>query len=367
LVTYTVRFATAADLRDARDRWNALVLKMPLPSFFCTWEWISTWLEVFGSQYEPVILFVYRGDELAGILPLCRREAVLTRGLMSGRILSYCGARELYPDHLDLIASEEDAVACLHAIWAFLVEEYSEWDVIHLSYLWGGSGLVSAILRPDGPRSIQTTQASFARYIHVSGTFDEFFDRFDKKFRYNVRSRRKKLMEEHGMRYITCDASRQPEALDLVFALNDRRFASKGVDSSLMAPSIIDFHRRLLSALDGTDRIELRLLGNDKQIAAASYNFRLDGRVFSYQKGIAPEWESYGPGTVLLYELVREAFESGQREYNFLQGGEDYKSRWAKDGRALFTTSIFNRTLKGVISNAGVRSKRLLKAALSRS
>ena len=67
---YKVKVATLKEFQESREIWNDFILKMNIPSIFCTWEWIYTWWEHFGKNYELLILFIYHGDRIKGIFPL---------------------------------------------------------------------------------------------------------------------------------------------------------------------------------------------------------------------------------------------------------------------------------------------------------
>lgn len=359
---YTVRVATAEEFHASRAQWNALVGAMNYPSIFCTWEWMAAWMDVYAADSEPVILLVRRDEELVGILPLCRSSVALRSGWMTGRVLSFCGSMDLYPDHLDLIGSRDESESCVNAILEFLGRELTDWDVLSLPYLAGDSNLVSQLAPGRHRLSTDLRPVSSARFIALSGDFDRFLLRFDGKFRYNIRSRRKKLFEDHGFRYLVCDPSSHGQALDLLFDLHRLRAERKQIQSTFKDRAILDFHRAVAARMADTPWMEIRLLANDEATIAASYNFGFNNTSFCYQKGIDPAWERYGPGAVMLSELIKEAYSLGRREYNFLQGGEEYKAQWAKARRVLLTATVYNRRVQGALSRIAFHSKSWFKA-----
>jgi CelD/BcsL family acetyltransferase involved in cellulose biosynthesis len=208
-------------------------------------------------------------------------------------------------------------------------------------------------------------ETSIANFISLSGTFDEYLARFDSKQRYNLRSRAKKLYEQHGVRYTACGGDEEA-GLRRVFTLHRQRATRKGIASSFEDPRVHAFHEALAARIRDQAWLSLRFLTQDEKVIAASYNFEFAGRVFSYQKGFDPEWERYGPGSVLMYELIREAFANQRLEYNFLQGNESYKSVWARDYRTLSSVNIYNNSLLGRVAREGYRLKRTVKRGLGR-
>jgi hypothetical protein len=361
---YTVKIATIDEFRSSRDAWNNLASSIPIPSIFCTWEWIYTWWEHFGASYKPLILFVCKGSELTGILPLALYETFLNRECVAGRILTYCGSRELYPDHLDVITTPENAEPCIDAIYRFLSSEYLYWDVCDLKLLAEGSNLISWVGKARQTKNFKLDtkmkESSFARFIPLKGSFEDYINSFDTRQRYNLRSRRKKI-EQQGFSYKSCDPLLESKGLDKLFEIHALRSKKKKIQSTFVDAGILEFHKSLAKRINDQGWISLRFLKNDNQIIAASYNFIYLGRVFSYQKGMDPHWERYGPGKAIVYEAIREAFESGSHEYNFLQGNEGYKSGWTGKKRILFTMTIFNNTLGGIFSKGLQNSKDIIK------
>lgn len=361
---YKVKLISINEFKESKDAWNKLALSMNFPSIFCTWEWIYTWWEHFGRDYEPVILFVYKDAGLVGILPLAYHKT--KNGILNSRKLIYCGSNELYPDHLDIICAKEDADDCLNAIFEFFSSEYKDWDVLNISLFSEDSSLLHFLNRNILYFASEIRQASVAPYIVLSGSFEEYISRFDKKQRYNLRSRRKKLYEQYGFKYVSSEPLQEQEGLKTLFALHEKRAKRKNIVSSFSGKNIINFHNTLVQRINKNGWLSLRFLRNKNELIAVSYNFIFGGTVFSYQKGLDPAWEHYGPGTVILCELINEAFSNGNIEYNLLHGGEEYKNQWTKSQRQLFTVNIYNKTLRANLAETVSKSKDLLKGNLKK-
>lgn len=363
---YRVELIDIERFKNSRDAWNTLVASMKMPSIFCTWEWIYTWWVHFGKKYEPLILFIYKNSSLAGILPLAIHKSS-NLNLLRGNALSYCGSNELGPDQFDIISSNEDAGQCINAVFNFLSTEYKDWDVLLLSLISEESNLISFLNKDSLTFDVRIREASIAPFIPLTGTFEEYINSFDKKQRYNIRSRRKKLYEDHGIKYESCDSSKEYEGLKDLFYLHGERAKRKDILSSFEKSDSFKFHNDLVQTISNNGWVSLRFLRNEKEVVAASYNFVFGGQVFSYQKGLSPAWERYGPGAVLVYELIREAFLNGNKEYNFLQGGEEYKKQWTQKSRVLYTATIFNKTVYANLLKTYSTFKTFIKKNLIKS
>lgn len=360
---YETRIATVEDFHSSQTAWNELVFVMPQPSAFLTWEWMYTWWEQLGGGRRLLVLFVYRNGALKGILPLFRERSRAAVGLDT---FWFCGANDLYSDHLDIIAAPTDARACLESIGEFLTSDYRDWDAIHFPMITAESEIYSWLAqrkRSDVGCYAKISPSTVAHYIPVDGSFERYFASLDKKQRYNLRSRRKKLYENRQVRYVA-DTMSTAESMKVLFDLHGRRAARKGMVSSFGRHDVLAFHAAFAERAAAKGWVYFRFLVGPQGPLAAAYNLVMAGRVYSYQKGIDPEWEPWGPGTVLLYELVNEAFAQGMTEYNFLQGAEAYKSAWTPHFRTLYTARLYNRTIGGRLAACLFRSVRFIRRLL---
>ena len=357
---YRAKVAGMDEFRESKDAWNSLASKMFFPSIFCTWEWIYTWWEQFGDKYEPLILFIYDGADLKGILPLASRNVVVRNDWLTGRILSYCGSGEVYPDHLDIISSSEEAAPCLNAVTRYLLSDYKEWDVLQLSGMSEGNNFMTW-LACENAFSTDIKQTSVAPFISLPGGSEGFLNQFHAKKRYHLKKVEKTLFEERGVKYTSCAEREDSDTLKNLFELHAGRANQKRIVSTFQGGSIVDFHARLIGRLRQNDWLWLRSLRTDEKVIAVFYGFSYEGRVFYYQIGHDTGWARYGPGKVLMYNAIKEACEKKYGEFDFLRGNEEYKSYWTKDLRLLFTANIYNRSFRGALSNSLQRTKTTLK------
>jgi CelD/BcsL family acetyltransferase involved in cellulose biosynthesis len=361
---YEIRIVDVNEFKTSRDLWDGLVSKMNHPTIFSTWEWIYTWWENFGEAYKLLILFVYEGSEVKGILPLTSRKEIFRNRWLTGRILDYCGSIDVYPDHLDIIASKDDAKNCINAIFEFLSSKYKAWDVLQLSHLSEESNLISCSHRKEFHFDSKTNVATVAPFTPLLGSFEDYIKRFDHKQRYNIRRMKKKLYESHGIKYMSCDPLQNNDCLMTLFKLHEKRAKEKNIISTFKGPRIFNFHNALLGRTSKNGWPWLRSLGNEREIISVFYGFSLGGRLFNYQVAHDPVWEKYSPGTVLLYCVIEDAMNNGCKEFDFLRGNEKYKSTWANGRRNLITLSIINKTICGEITKSIGYTKEFLKRKL---
>jgi hypothetical protein len=350
------------EFRQSKDRWNALVHAMNIPSIFCTWEWIFTWWEHYGKSYTPLILFIYDGIELKGIFPLALHNTTFNhKNPIKSRILSYCGSIELHPDHLDIISKNGDSKQCINAVADFLASVYNKWDILHIFPLSEGNRLLSYLYHQNFHMDLEIKQSSVSPYIAFPPNFEEYTKTFGDNLKYNLERRQRQLYKEQGVEYTTSGASEGDKDLRSVFHLHELRAKTKNIVSTFTGEPLFNFHNALIHRIRETDWLWLRFLKSGEEVIAAFYGFSLGRHLFYYQLGLNPVWGHYSPGMVLLYAVIKEAFSKGYKEFDFLHGNEKYKRAWTQNYRIAFSITLYNKTFRGSFSKALSQSKNLIK------
>ncbi|HEU4390621.1 MAG TPA: hypothetical protein VFV34_22650, partial [Blastocatellia bacterium] len=111
---------TAEALHGLKPIWNSLLSKSASNTLGLTWEWMTTWWEVFGEGRQLCVLVVRDGGEVIGIAPLLKRT-VQYYGLLSYERLEFLGsgedeADEICTEYLDFIllaGREEEALSSI--------------------------------------------------------------------------------------------------------------------------------------------------------------------------------------------------------------------------------------------------------------
>lgn len=344
-----IHVADVSLFNSCRDEWNALVLSMKRPSVFCTWEWIHSWLRIFSHAYRPLLLFAYRGETLAGIVPFAVKTMRIEDGVVPGRVITFCGSRELYPDHMDIIASAEHAVDCAHAAMHYLSAEFKSWDVMHLSHLSDDAELL-AYIRSRYPET-DIRHVSQAPYIPIrdafGGNIEKYLMSLSRNKRHDLRRRNKKLIVEDGVLYASDEPKRNAECIRTLFTLHKMRADSKRIETTFSGEALQAFHQDIAVMFQNNGWLALRVMRQGEKRLASLYCFIFAGRVFAYQAGIDPAWEPKGIGSAILYNMVEEAFQHNCIEFDFLRGGEEYKGSWTEHSRAQYTVNIYNNSVTG--------------------
>lgn len=329
--------------------WDALLSSSSNDNIFLTWDWVSRWWEVFGTGGRLTVLAGYdAAGALAGIAPLMIR---VERGLFGkARVLSLIGSGgESLPDHLGLISRSGDEYEFCEAAFNALYEKRAEWDMIRLTDLLDDQRLADSVTSFFGGRcrfSISRTGTS--PFIRLPGTWEEYLSGLSAESRYGVRRRARRIVKDLKSEFRIIKDKRELSAIMSRLEETHRaRMSQKGEKGRSLERPFWVFHGKLAADLFDKGRLFTGCLCLGDKPAAVQYSFIYKGRVYYYQSGMDPAYARYGAGDVLVAEMIKSSIEAGASEYDFLRGGETYKSHWTKVWRNNMEIRVWKNTASG--------------------
>ncbi len=133
---------------ELAEDWRRLCDEDPAGEVFYRPEWIEAHLRVFVPTATVIVISVWAGERLRGVLPLMRERTFLS-GMPVVRLLV---PASIYSCRAGLVHSQGDnAEEVLRTLW-HAVKELRGWDVIDVSYVLEGNGLhqLTAIAAAEG-------------------------------------------------------------------------------------------------------------------------------------------------------------------------------------------------------------------------
>lgn len=344
---------SSEQLYALQTEWDALVEESTSPSIFLTWEWISTWWEVFGTDLRPWILVARdRGTgDLLGIAPFLLRQHPLPSG--PWRELSLWGSTVAAGDHLNVLVRRgyEDLVAARFAetLWA----QRRQWDVLALDWVASGS-LLAGRVRQQANRSAMVWR-SVCPFVRLPNGWAEFQASLAKNTRRNLIKASHRLNRAAGgaVTFQQVDSVAEvPTVMDELFRLHQELWTARGYRGAFGDAAVRRFHRQIAVRLAEQGRLRLHVLRVRGQAIAVDYGFAYGGTVSLYQGGYDRTWEHYSPGSLVTAETIRAAIAQGDREVDFLRGEEWYKTLWTRTARCDLRLRVASTASGGMLVQA---------------
>ena len=355
--------STLGALEALRPEWQRLNDEARAGTMFLGYEWLRPWYDHFGAPAgrELSLIAVRDGQgALVGLWPLMA-ERIKVAGIEVRRI-AYLGDGATGCDHLDVLAAKGREGEVLSACLAKLDD--LEWDVLDLDGMQRDCPTVIALAeRHPANREVggvvRDGRLRFVcPHIPLTGTYDDFLGGLGR--RENLKRREKWLQRQPGVSFeIATTPEATPRAMDQFFQLHDARWAAEGGSDGLPDARFPPFHRAATMLLAEQGKLRISTLLAARRPVASVYGVTHGKTFFYYQSGYEPRWAGKSVGLILLARTVKDAFEAGLRDFDFLRGNESYKTQWARAER--WTVQL--RLWRGARGRAARTAEALTKGA----
>jgi hypothetical protein len=221
--------------------------------------------------------------------------------------------------------------ALIPVLAGFLAQRSDRWDICELHEQASGSESLNSLeeaFRGLG-YVVGRTRDSNCPYLALRGTWKEFLAGKSQTFRKNLKASARKLREFGELQYrVYEDPADVLEQLETYRDIEARSWkAGEGVgvsrDSDYFA-----FYRALADAFGRKGAFTVRMLTVNGKAIAGTFGLAYDGVYYSLQIAHDRELSRCSPGTYLEALEMEECFSRGYREYEFLGGFLNNKSRW---------------------------------------
>ena len=347
--------------------WNVLVSQTPDATGFQSFEYLNAWWRCFGLERRRLLILTFWcGRELRGIAPLTTRAVRTLAGWK--RELSFVGTgwEVDRPSFLFGVHGE----ACTEVLTRCLDSEQAPWDRAHLFEQVGDAPYLPQLgswakRRRHYWRAEKDTTSA---YLRLEGSFEDFLSSRSRHFRKRVRSAVRKLEEAGELRFERCtDWPRVAEELVRYRELEARSW-KHGREEGLGEAKRSRFYDEMLQWLGPKGRFHVLSLTLDGRLISSTIAMVYESLYYSLQIVHDAEFDRYSPGTVLEYYELRDCFESGWVEYDFLGGHLNNKGRWTSSFRDTSSFYLEKRTLASIFKHAWLlRLRPLVLDLLERS
>jgi CelD/BcsL family acetyltransferase involved in cellulose biosynthesis len=338
----TIQFIDETTFGQMRAEWNDLLSQSVSDNVFLRWEWIHTWWTHFNQNRELFLMSAREDGRLVGIAPFY----IERNDFLGTRRLKMC-SNELSPDYLDLIVEKGHELDVTRDFIQALFRNRRRWDVIDLDNVRAESSLLASpsLLKGYSP-SVRVSQ--FCPYLKIEGTFEQYYNSRPKLNSFSLEKKVKKLRETlHATRMLASDQATVDTGLSYLFLLHEKRAAEKNITTEFLQPEIKRFHQDVCSLFLQEKILNLQIMSSGGSPICVRYGFTYKNKVYCFQSGYDPAWSKYSIGAVMIYLMIKRAFEDGTRELDFLKGSESYKQLWISDVRTEMQLIAYNHSLRG--------------------
>jgi CelD/BcsL family acetyltransferase involved in cellulose biosynthesis len=326
--------------QSLRDEWNDVLARSAANNIFLTWEWVSTWWELYGAGATLHVLTARDSDgTLLGIAPLQRRRRGLS-GLGGVDVLEFIGyGGDVTPEQLDFIVQSGAEAVVAPAFVAHINADRSVGgaDLRPFAATTPNLPYVERGLREAGG-PLRAVPDSICPVLPLPATKAAFMESRSKNYRKKMKEYQRRCARDLGAQArLSATPAELETDMGALVALHRKRWESR--TRAFRSTAYVEFHRRLAARLFDKGWVRMFALDSPSGPLAMLYCFSYAGRFSFYQAGRDPEHSKHRVGLVLMHHAIEQAIDEHAQVFDFLRGEEDYKYMWADgDVRAVRLT-----------------------------
>jgi CelD/BcsL family acetyltransferase involved in cellulose biosynthesis len=364
---YSMRVQTGGlELLDALAAdWERICDEDPAGEAFYRPEWPQSFLRAFAPSAKLVVVSAWSGGELRAVLPLIQCRSTLT-GLP---VRELKGVANVHCCRLGLahVSGAKDE-RLLRALWD-TVKRLPGWDVLDFDYVLEDNGIdmLARCAAADHHRvsRIRAWQSLHLRFQASEGEAP-WLESTRPKFRSNLRRTRRQL---EGMGAVSTRHfdSADPQALDKFYALEASGWKGKQGTAIACDPRTRQFYDEVARASAKDGLLALDFLELDGKPIAAHFALQFHGRYCLAKAAYDESYQRYGPGQLLVHEVLSQSRHRGIGELDFVGPATWDESRWASGRRTHFQILIFREGWYGsVLHRVRTLARRSFKFVMRR-
>jgi CelD/BcsL family acetyltransferase involved in cellulose biosynthesis len=290
---------------------------------FLSWEWISTWWEVFGENNLFLAVFTFReGTRLVGCAPLVIRHMARLPFL---RRLEPMGIGR--SDYMDFLFEDGVGESGTEAFLEFLRQQRF-WDVLDLHQLPETSPVAVYFRSNQNATHCKTRRHDICPQAVLPQTWEEYTRSLSKKHRGNITYYRKIIERDFDCSLTTISEDDLARSLDDLIRLHQLRWKKLHMPGAFYSSKVRRFHHLVAPKLLKANLLKLYRLELNGQAAALLYCLSSPTTSHYYIGGFDPAFSKYSVGTVLIAHAIEDSIRDGKHMFDFLRGTEPYKYRW---------------------------------------
>jgi len=199
--------------------------------------------------------------------------------------------------------------------------------------------------------------------IDISSGLKNYFHSLDRRFRRDLRVRRKRLLERWGEpRLVEISGKEEIEKyIDIHVGFSKESFSRRGGKSNFSNSAYGAFFREFLILMAEKKRLACHILfaGNDVFALAFGYRFRNELNLVLISFNVA--FLEFRPGYLLIEEIVKKAEATRQTSVNIFGGEAFYKRQLCNCVEPLYQVRIYKRFWHRYMDRGLLLGDRLLK------
>lgn len=309
---------TLADFERVADTWRRLYAADTSANVFVNWAWLRDWFEVTPYDWKVLAAKPVGVPHYVAFCPIA--VATLRSYGLGLQSLLYLGGKPL-ADYTGFVCDPAYADDAVRA-FARHIKERITWDRFRALHLMDNRADVFFGEFDDPAFKVRVEDDVPAPYLELPDSFDQFLAEYmSSKSRATIRRRMRQCEKVAGFRSTRTDMNTFDEHIAIVLRMWQERWGK-------FAPGDEELYRSMYDHALRDGRLWMHLLWDGPTLMAGDIaildaeKHYFGGQVIVFN----PAYQQISPGSVIIGHAIRGAIEGGYRFFDFLLGGEAYKT-----------------------------------------
>jgi CelD/BcsL family acetyltransferase involved in cellulose biosynthesis len=328
---------------NLESSWIRLTEEGPCHEPFFQPGWIRAYIQAFSPQSTMLMISVWNGYELRGVLPLIKEHTFLG-GLPVCRLRS---ASNLHSCRFDIVHGATDKEAVASAIWSHLVA--LEWDVIEIRDVPdGGAFEICAQNSTSAGNPVAIVESLKSPFLRLNQSMDlSNRGRSCRKFRSRLQKKRQRLEVALGDVKVIRETKYNSDTLAQFYELEGAGWKGRNKSAIKCSEQTRNFYTAVAADAAKNNCLCFNSLKAGDRIIAMQFGILVGNTYFVPKVGYDEKFAEYSPGQMLVGEVISEFGKSRVEKYDFLGIQAEWKRIWTDQARPHFSYFVFRAGLKG--------------------
>ncbi|WP_414620109.1 GNAT family N-acetyltransferase [Calothrix sp. CCY 0018] len=320
------------------DAWNQLAFAAPQQLPMSSYAWVSSYFEHNLSADESwVCLFAYDEKELVGVMPL----VVKSRSLVGFKFFLLGIRRSTQTCSIDVLAKHGQENTVIPAMIDAAIAYYPHQIGFIFDRLPENSPTIDVLENLSGFTLVKEFD-SVGAFLKIADSFAEYRSSLSGNFRSNLNKASKKLhkLTDVKISFLNGNKATQEHLTKLIEVEAKSWKKDEGTAISDSAKDM-DFFQHLAERLSAAGFLEWQILEAEGKTIAVNFAVRLKRSILIWKLSFDPSYSKCSPGSILLEEAVKLAYESEDIDEINLMTDHSWYDNWKMEKRRYYNLKLY--------------------------
>ncbi len=184
-------------------------------------------------------------------------------------------------------------------------------------------------------------------FIKIDQTWEEYLKTVQKDLRQKINRTRNiyNKIDQYQITQYTVDKT--GKVIDDLLAISRKTWKYDAGTAIASSKENIKFYQELAKVFSDKNSLSIWVLEIDSKPAAFDFSLMFNNKTYMLKVGYDKEYSKYAPGVFISLNAVRDSFDKGKSEYDFLGDNDAYKRMWTNIARKHVKYIVFNDSILG--------------------